>query len=81
MENDIRKIFIKYKESYEGRWNNLNKIINLEKNEDVIVRELLTLFEVKLANSEAKVYAYEKIIANSNFKVVLEKPKKESDKK
>ena len=67
MENKILDILNKYESSgckcvFKGNFENVAKEISAE---------------IKLLNAElqAKVYTYEKIIANSNFKPVLEKKK------
>lgn len=67
MENKILDILNKYESSsnrviYEGNFKNIANEI---------------FIEVKLLNAElqAKVYTYEKIIANSNFKPILEDKK------
>lgn len=44
--------------------------------EEVIRKYLLELHDHKLAELEAKVYTYEKIIANSNFSPILDKKDK-----
>lgn len=44
-----------------------------------ILQERLNQQSIEIAQKDAKIYAYEAIIANSNFKAVL--PKKEKGKK
>lgn len=44
-----------------------------------ILQERLNQQTIEIAQKDAKIYAYEAIIANSNFKAVL--PKKEKGKK
>lgn len=48
---------------------------------DEIIKELQTEIKLYTANLEAKVYAYEKIIANSNFSVILKENKKTKELK
>ena len=79
MRDEIGKILNRYKTKMDGRWNTQIDAINLTENKDPLINELIVLFNTKLASSEAKMYAYEKIIANSNFKVVLEKSKKKTE--
>lgn len=79
MRDEIGKIINRYKTKMDGRWNTQIDAINLTENKDSLINELIILFNTQLASSEAKMYAYEKIIANSNFKVVLEKTKKKTE--
>ena len=48
---------------------------------DMAVEKLLTIYKLEKAELEAKVYNYEKIIANSNFKTVLSKDKQALEKR
>lgn len=79
MRDEIEKILNKYKTKMDGGWANQIDAINLTKNKNPLINELIILFNTQLASSEAKVYSYEKIIANSNFKAVLEKTKKKTE--
>ena len=40
-----------------------------------IIRDIVTKHKLEIAKLEAKVYAYEKIIANSNFSAILKENK------
>ena len=46
-----------------------------------VVDNIIILYKTKNAELEAKVYTYEKIIANSNFKSILTKDKESMQKK
>lgn len=46
---------------------------------DEVVDKILVLFLKEKAELEAKVYTYEKIIANSNFAPILKESKKEEE--
>lgn len=70
MKDKIYKILIKYKSS--------NDVIYPGYFED-IVRDILGEIEFSNAELRAKIYAYEKIIANSNFKAILKGGKNESN--
>ena len=79
-KNDIIQIFDEYGE--ENRMYPCQKSIGLkESNFYMAVDRALTKYRMAVAELEAKIYAYEKIIANSNFKAVLskDKSKKEED--
>lgn len=61
---------------YEYRYSELAKLIS-EVNKEIEIDRKLEISEL-----EAKVYAYEQIISNSNFKVMVEKNKtKKKNKK
>ena len=67
METKILDILNKYEFSssrcvFEGHFKNIAKEIDIE-------------FKLLTAELQAKVYTYEKLIANSNFKPILEKKK------
>ena len=42
---------------------------------ETVVDKIIILYKLKNAELEAKVYTYEKIIANSNFKPILKEKK------
>jgi SPX domain protein involved in polyphosphate accumulation len=54
--------------------------IYYENNEDTI-NKILIMYKLYNAELEAKVYTYEKIIANSNFRSVLSKDKQSLEKR
>ena len=61
---------------------NQNKHIEIgTDNFNMAVEQLLINFKLEKAELEAKVYTYEKIIANSNFKSVLSKDKQTLEKR
>ena len=72
-KEELLKLFEKYK-SYTY------KTICIE-NFEKIIEEILRLYNLEKASLEAKVYTYEKIIANSNFKSILAKDKESMQKK
>lgn len=72
IKNKVSNIFKKYESSssrciFEGHFEN-------------IIKEICTEFKLLNAELQAKVYTYEKIIANSNFKAVLETKNKKDNK-
>ena len=78
-KNVIENIFKKY---MQGTENTIitNKCISMDTNNyEMFVKEILTEYELLVAELKAKVYAYEKIIANSNFKILVEEPKDSDD--
>lgn len=61
---------------------NQNKHIEIGSDEfNMAVEQLLINYKLEKAELEAKVYTYEKIIANSNFKSVLSKDKQALEKR
>ena len=78
-KNVIENIFKKY---MQGTENTIitNKCISMDTNNyEMFVKEILTEHELLVAELKAKVYAYEKIIANSNFKILVEETKDSDD--
>lgn len=58
------------------------KRIEIGSNEfDMAIEQILINYKLEKAELEAKVYTYEKIIANSNFKSVLSKDKQALEKR
>lgn len=79
-KENITEIFNKYgKKIYSY---NQNKHIEIGSDEfNMAVEQLLINYKLEKAELEAKVYTYEKIIANSNFKTVLSKDKQALEKR
>ena len=71
--NKIVSTKYKYYRNYDNKLCE-TEIINKEEAKDalkVVITEIFTDYQVEIATLKAKVYAYEAIIANSNFKPVL----------
>ena len=71
IENDTKKIDTRYGDT---------EVCIKEESFNLLAQEIITYFMPIISNLEAKVYAYEKIIANSNFKSVLEETKSNTNK-
>ena len=76
-EKDIENIFEKYMHKKGAIADNFISIT--ANNYGEFVNALLTKHELLLAELKAKVYAYEKIISNSNFKTLVEETKDSDD--
>lgn len=70
-KNEIMNLFEFYN---NGSGNYLNK--TSYKDIEIVVDKIIILYKLKNAELEAKVYTYEKIIANSNFAPILKENKK-----
>lgn len=79
-KENITEIFNKYGKKI---WSNdkTNHIEIGSDNFNMAVEQLLIYYKLEKAELEAKVYTYEKIIANSNFKSVLSKDKQALEKR
>lgn len=77
-DEEIRKLFSdnSYRDNYR-ECVRLGEAIALGKQIRDNMQEKNTVQAVTIAQQEAKIYAYEAIIANSNFKAVLPKKGKE----
>ena len=77
-KDDITHIIENYSITLETRFG--KEVCIRGGNFNLLAQEVITYFMPIISNLEAKVYAYEKIIANSNFKTVLEEPKSNTNK-
>lgn len=79
-EENITNIFNNY--GYQESICDKNKRIEIGSDKfNMAVEQLLINCKLEKAELEAKVYTYEKIIANSNFKSVLSKDKQALEKR
>ena len=72
--NFIESLFPKMGVIKEIEYTDIN--INTQRiNLDILIEKILTRHSLYVAELQAKVYAYEKIIANSNFAPILKENK------
>ena len=77
MNREVIEQFFEFSNSGRGAY-----LINSDKQHiDETIDKILIEIRLYTAELEAKVYTYEKIIENSNFKAVLNKPKETMQKK
>lgn len=74
-----KETFIEYikrnKYNFYNYWENYNK--DLEDKIDLLILYYQKELDIKIAELNAKIYVYENIIENSNFKAILSKAKQE----
>lgn len=70
---EIWKLFesSSYTENYRSKYVGLEKAVTLGKQIRDNMQQIVAEQKVAIAQKDAKIYAYEAIIANSNFKAVL----------
>lgn len=78
-KDDIKHIIENATKKIDTRYGDTEVCIRKE-SFNLLALEVIAYFMPIISNLEAKVYAYEKIIANSNFKTVLEEPKSNTNK-
>lgn len=78
-KDDITHILENYSKNLDTRFG--QEVCIREGSFNLLAQEVTTYFMSIISNLEAKVYAYEKIIANSNFKTILEEPKTNTNSK
>lgn len=69
MEAEIDEIIKRHSEKRYD-WNDSERVFNAS-DRDKMVKDIIWLLNRELAKQDAKIYAYEAIISNSNFKAVL----------
>lgn len=74
-KEEIMNLF-EFWDNGSGAYLNRTSYKDIEK----VVDEIIILYKLKNAELEAKVYTYEKIIANSNFKPILKENKNKESK-
>lgn len=83
-KEEMFNLFDKYRRndnSYALDRYDLGTILNcIIKEYELLIKNIEAEHKINTSILEAKVYAYEKIIANSNFKTVLEEPKSNTNK-
>lgn len=77
MEAEIEEIIKRHsKKRYD--WNDSEREFDASDRQEMIA-DIKWLFKKELAERDAKIYAYEAIISNSNFKAAVVRKKKEDE--